>query len=64
MAGLAARSRNNGSGEELLVAVMIGPAGGQIEITEGQYSGLRLSVPSGALAPAVDPQLRRRRLRT
>lgn len=57
LAGLAACSHNNGSGEQLLAAATIGTAGGQIEITTGLYNGLRLIVPGGALAQAVEVRM-------
>ncbi|MBM4060635.1 MAG: hypothetical protein FJ265_06005 [Planctomycetes bacterium] len=49
---LAACSRADGPRDEVLAAATIGPAGGQLEITEGLYAGTRLVVPGGALARA------------
>ena len=50
---LAACSGSDGPKDELLAQADIGPAGGQLEVTNGQYDGLRLTVPGGALASAV-----------
>lgn len=39
--------------DRTVAAASIGPAGGEIEVSEGQYAGLKLSVPPGALASTV-----------
>lgn len=53
LALLAACSGSDGPRDTVLAAATIGVAGGQLEVTEGLYNGLRLTVPGGALAQDV-----------
>jgi hypothetical protein len=51
--GLLVACSSDGPRDTVLAAATIGPAGGQIEVTEGLYAGLRLTVPGGAMTQDV-----------
>ena len=43
-----------GSGTAALAIATVGPAGGEINITSGDYAGLRLQIPAGAVATLTE----------
>lgn len=52
----ACRGSSSGSGDTVLAKATIGVGGGEVEVTEGLYAGLRLVVPAGALGSSTEVQ--------
>lgn len=53
----ACRGSSDGPTDTVLAKATIGVGGGQVEVTEGLFAGLRLTVPAGALDRAVEVRL-------